>query len=243
MVEVERAYACIMSSFAPPPVTGTEPSLGGMLFYSGQLDATGRAFTVAGNLAGAAVLTVTADPEVQRQAVRQGIVDFLVTSLDEALRILKNEIRKREAVAVCIGAVPEDVECEMTERGVAPNLVRDAALRSICASEERILGVRWTVESQPARWLPWLDAIASECLPATSGAAHRWLRLAPRYLGRLLREERFFAASPEFAQQFLENLRTQSEKSQIPVALTVSITDGLRAEAYRFMPAAPRVVA
>ena len=242
VVEVERAYASIMSNFADPLLAGTEPSLGGMLFYTGRLDATGRALTLAGNLAGAAVMTVTANPEAQRQAVRQGIVDFLVTSLDEALRILKNEIRKREAVAVCIGAAPEDVECERTKRGVMPNLVRDSALQKLSTSEERTLWVRWKVESQPARWLPWLDTIALECLPAASGAAHRWLRLAPRYLGRLLREERFFAASPEFTQRFLERLRSQSEKLQIPVAMTIRIGDGRRDEVHHFAPTAQRVV-
>lgn len=242
VVEVARAYASIMSKFAEPLSAGTEPSLGGMLFYTGQLDATGRVLTVAGNLAGAAVMAVTANPEVQRQVVRQGIVDFLVTSLDEALRILKNEIRKREAVAVCIGAAPEEVECEMTKRGVAPNLWRDAALRKLSVSEERTLWVSWKVETQPARWLPWLDAIALECLPASSGAAHRWLRLAPRYLGRLLREERFFAANPEFVQRYLENLRSQSEKSQIPVALSVRICDGCHDEVHHFAPGAQHVV-
>jgi hypothetical protein len=52
--------------------------------------------------------------------------DFLVTSLDEALRILKNEIRKREAVAVCVAAAPRPWRCEMLERGVLPDLLRPA---------------------------------------------------------------------------------------------------------------------
>ena len=41
--------------------------------------------------------------------MRDGVIDFLVTSLDEALRILKNEMRKRTAVAVC---VVQDSEAE-----------------------------------------------------------------------------------------------------------------------------------
>ena len=75
---------------------------------------------VAGNIAGAASLAATADPVAQKQAIREGVVNFLVTSLDEALRILKNEIRKRETVAVCVAASPQAVAAEMLERGVLP---------------------------------------------------------------------------------------------------------------------------
>ena len=77
---------------------------------------------IAGNVAGCATLAATAEPAAQKQAIRDGVVDFLVTSLDEALRILKNEIRKRATVAVCVGA-PSTVEREMIERGVLPDLV------------------------------------------------------------------------------------------------------------------------
>ena len=62
----------------------------------------------------------------QKQAIRDGVADFLVNSLDEALRILKNQLRKRETVAVCVGLAPADVEREMKERGVA---ARSAAPR------------------------------------------------------------------------------------------------------------------
>ena len=52
--------------------------------------------------AGAATLTASASAEAGKQAMREGVVDFLVTTLDEALRILKNEVRKHETVAVCV---------------------------------------------------------------------------------------------------------------------------------------------
>ncbi len=45
--------------------------------------------------------------------------------------------------------------------------------------------VTWSVASDQAQWLPRLDAIALDCLDADEWAARRWLRLAPRYLGRL----------------------------------------------------------
>ena len=95
-----------------------EPGLGGRLLWAGELDGSGRAIVVAGNISGVATLAATADSNAQKQAIRDGIVDFLVTSLDEALRILKNEIRKRQTVAVCVGSAPDLIQREMLERGV-----------------------------------------------------------------------------------------------------------------------------
>ena len=74
-------------------------------------------------LSGCATLAATADLAAQKQAIRDGTVDFVVTSLDEALRILKNEIRKKATVAVCVGWRLLTVEREMLERGVLPDLV------------------------------------------------------------------------------------------------------------------------
>jgi len=115
-LQVECFYAALIS-FAPLP---QEPSLGGQLLYSGHLDPEARAILVAANIAGAASLAATADTAAQKQALRSGIVDFLVNSLDEALRILKNQVRKREPVAVCVALPPQQIEDEMLARGVLP---------------------------------------------------------------------------------------------------------------------------
>ena len=128
---------------------------------------------IAGNIAGAATLAATADIDTQKQAVRDGVVDFLVTSLDEALRILKNEIRKRNTVAVCVSASPAQIAREMLERGVQPDLLREQFTTSADESESadvRLLSVfeemgegvvtSWAVSSSPANWLPKIDAIA-----------------------------------------------------------------------------------
>src|SRR5579864_9118351 len=122
----EAAFALRVLSFynrLTPAEGSDEPDLGGRLLYAGELDEDGRALIVAANIAGAASLCATANEHQQKQAVRDGIVDFLVTSLDEALRILKNEIRKHAPVAVCIAAAPAEIEGLMAERGVQPDLL------------------------------------------------------------------------------------------------------------------------
>ncbi len=149
------------------------------MLYAGELDRESRALIVAANIAGAASLAATADSAAQKQAIRDGVADFLVTSLDEALRILKNEIRKRETVAVCVAAAPQAVEREMLERGVLPDLLRPGSASSpafatflsqgaqqiqLSDLDENQTLLAWSVASAPAQWLPKLDAIALECL-------------------------------------------------------------------------------
>src|SRR5438270_10726114 len=122
----ESTFALRVLSFYTQliPADSQTSDLGGKLLYAGALDDNGRALITAANIAGAASLCATENEQDQKQAIRDGIVDFLVTSLDEALRILKNEIRKRAPVAVCIAAPHAESELQMSERGVAPDLLR-----------------------------------------------------------------------------------------------------------------------
>lgn len=210
ILPVERFYAGLVAH-------AHDPSLGGHLLYIGALDADGRALAAAANIAGAASLAVIPGSAAQRQAVREGIIDFLVADLSEALRILKNQLRKREPVAVCIASAPEPIEDEMRARGVLPDLLGPAVLGSAISdivltlwphapriasaplAAEEVLAA-WSVASAPAVWLPRMDALAAESLPAEATSAHRWLRLAPRYTGRLAQGVRLLRCSPSVAE-------------------------------------------
>jgi len=215
-LEVERQYAGLMRTAAP----AAEPSLGGRLLYAGELDAPARALLVAANIAGAASLVATADPGARKQAVRDGVADFLVNSLDEALRILKNEVRKRETVAVCIAAPPEAVEREMQERGVVPDIRQPIEL---AAKAEGTVLLAWSVTAAPAQWLPKLDVVALDCLEKIGsskiGAARRWLRLAPRYLGRLGQGVRVLRCEADVANEFKSRVREAVDHGEISVAV------------------------
>jgi Urocanase Rossmann-like domain len=122
IAQVEEACATLLCPAAPSEACSNEASLGGKLLYAGHLDEPGRAFIIAANIAGAATLAASADPATAKQAMREGTVDFLVNSLDEALRVLKNQLRKRETVAVCVSLAPALLEAEMRSRGVVPDL-------------------------------------------------------------------------------------------------------------------------
>jgi hypothetical protein len=202
-----------------------EPSLGGKLLYAGEPDEDGRALIAASNIAGAASLCATADAHAQKQAVRDGIVDFLVTSLDEALRILKNEIRKREPVAVCIGAPWAQIESEMSERGVEPDVLRPSAGDEGDAAPADVALVSWSVSSAPARWMPKLDAFALQCAGELPGSTRRWLRMSPRYMGRLAQSFHLALADGTFATRFMDGAMAL-EDGRIPLKLQVSYRGG-----------------
>jgi hypothetical protein len=250
LLHVERFYAGLISASRPAFELEAEPSLGGQLFYADELDAEGRALVIAANIAGAASLAATPDLAAQKQAVRDGVADFLVTSLDEALRILKNQIRKGETVAVCVGAAPEAVEWEMLERGVLPDLVRPAnefsehsrflsqGARQISPStlEKNQALLTWSVASAPAQWLPKLDALALECVPREDGPARRWLRLAPRYLGRLAQGTRLLACDRTFTADFIERASERVASGEFAVQIEVQVVGQGMTDQYRFSP-------
>lgn len=245
--QVERLYAALLQT--APPALSSEPGLGGKLLYAGELDEPGLALLAAGNIAGAASLAATADPSAQKQAIRTGVADFLVTSLDEALRILKNEIRKREPVAVCVAAAPEAVEREMLERGVLPDLLAPATLPACsaflsqgacpvqpCDEDENQILLAWSVAVAPALWLPKLDALAQDCLQPEDLAARRWLRLAPRYLGRLAQGVRVLRCDEPVAAEFLKRVRQALVQGEMGVPVEIRWSQGSKSDLHRLSP-------
>lgn len=206
-----RAVHGFYRALAPRLVPGH--ALGGTLIFAGVLDPQATQLIRAANIAGAASLTVSSAPAELRAALRAGVVDFLVTSLDEALRILKNEIRKRLPVAVAVEGTPLELGNEMMARGVQPDLLPPTALaiEPACARAAFLERGAALVEpepddpAEPLRIWPvpaaWnartqdLEVKLAELLPAAAHARRRWLRLAPRYLGAQARRLRSVAAN------------------------------------------------
>jgi hypothetical protein len=249
LTRVALSYASLLDS----PLAHTETGLGGKLFYAAELDEEGRALLVAANIAGAATLAASADRDTQRQALRDGIADFVVTNLDEALRILKNQLRKRETVAVCIAQSPSDVEREISERGVAPDLLlsdlsippsHNALAPHESEETEHDLGnipalVTWRVDSALPKDLALLDEIALACLDSDEWKSRRWLRLSPRYLGRLAQGMRLLETHREFNARFWERVAERTERDEIAFAFEiVSYFRGTH-DIYRFAPTKP----
>ena len=87
------------------------------------LGARGGAQPLAAALQGAAVLGIDADAERIKRRVKTGYCDLMVNDLDEALRVLKNAVRRSVGTSVglignCAAIIPE-----LARRGVLPDLV------------------------------------------------------------------------------------------------------------------------
>src|SRR5262249_940694 len=80
---------------------------------------------LAATMNGAAFLGIDVDPERIKKRLRSGYIDVMVNSLDEALRILKNAVRKGEATSVGLVGNCADLIPELARRGVVPDLLTD----------------------------------------------------------------------------------------------------------------------
>ena len=235
-------YDCFMA------LTPDSAELGGSFLVYGGLDRHGIALAIAANVAGAASLGIEPDLARAKAAIRTGACDFLVNTLDEALRILKNEIRKKNAVAVALATDSRGALTEMVERGVQPDLVHGSVegidTLAGCGARRLDLGaqtggppaeeVSWSVDRDSFRWLPAVDRLAAAALvPAnrTTTARKRWIENSPRYLGRALAGQRYVQMSEAEAEAFAAAVRLAETRRKIPATATVSRRPGLRPKA------------
>jgi urocanate hydratase len=220
LASVYRLYAALAGDMDP------ESALGGKLLYAGALDQNACRLVRAANIAGAASLAGSTDFAALRQALHAGVIDFLVTSLDEALRILKNEIRLRQTVAVAVSVAPETMAEEMLDRGVLPDLLppafahsdtadsTEAAFDAFLAQGARRVevpflspDVKFLVFPIPAAYTQHpaaFDALLLDRLLPGDTLNRRWLRLSPRYLGPEARRLRSLACDAETASKLIE---------------------------------------
>ena len=99
--------------------------LSGKLVVSGGMGGMGGAQPLAATMNGAVFLGIDVDPERIKKRLKTGYCDFMVNTLDEALRILKNSVRKKENVSVGLVGNCADVIPELAERGVVPDILTD----------------------------------------------------------------------------------------------------------------------
>lgn len=218
----------IYARFAALVELSPEPG-GSLLLYTG-FDSNGIAVATASNIAGTASLGIEVDATRAKAALRAGVCDFVVNTLDEALRILKNEVRKRRAVSVAVLGQAQAVVADMIERGVQPDVLafpvkelieRGARLLSESNTEDGLVAVIWKVASEPVRWLPVLDELAVGSLKSKD-ARVRWVEAAPRYLGKAFAGQRYLRMTEVEIAAFLKGIRTARSTGEIPVEVFVS---------------------
>src|SRR3954468_24028334 len=99
--------------------------LAGKLIVSGGMGGMGGGQPTPAKMHAPSFLGIDVDAERIKKRLKTGYCDFMVNNLDEALRILKNAIRKKEAVSVGLVGNCADVIPELAARGVVPDLLTD----------------------------------------------------------------------------------------------------------------------
>ncbi len=99
--------------------------LAGKLVVSGGMGGMGGAQPLAATLNGGAFLGIEVDAERIKRRIRSGYCEICVNSLDEAVRILENAVRTKQAASVGLVGNCAEVIPELARRGIVPDLLTD----------------------------------------------------------------------------------------------------------------------
>jgi hypothetical protein len=248
-------YAVLCAAAAPQFGAG---SLAGRLLLIDGLADEGDALLLAASIAGAASLVLETETEAVRHCVRNGIVDFAVTTLAEALRILKNELRKQQPIAVLLEREPADALAEMVERGAQPDMLRwpapkpalktcievlrDRGSRPLAApietpappvdsdsdGRESPVEVCWRAAEGGSAVLRQLDLLAGQILPANDIERQNWIARAPRYLPRALRLERSVAMNDRERSAFMAAVEERAQQGTLATRVEIDACGQVR---------------
>lgn len=223
-------------------------ALAGEFIVADSLAGAAETLPLAALLAGACFVGVDADAEAAKQLLRRGHCDFVVNSLDEALRILKNELRQKAPVAVCLtGDVPA-VFAEMARRGVSPDLLvyaqseGDLLLlrQGMTASGTALLALpqecdveqprgeaapvltEWALPKGNAAVLAKVDAVAMQLFDGSDRPRRRWLEAAPRYIPRQSPMARVCSLSAQELERFVDGVSGRIMSGEITGPVVVS---------------------
>lgn len=241
MPAVARVRAHYASLCAAAAAQFDAASLAGHLLLIDGLADEGDALLIAASIAGGASLVLETRTEAIRYCVRNGIVDFAVTTLSESLRVLKNEVRKRQPIAVLLEREAAGALREMLERGVQPDMLRWATpelalqtfINTLIERGARPLPLSLETLPDPARDVCWrtgdggssvlrqLDSIAGKILPEDDPERQNWVARAPRYLPRALRLERCVAMTEQEFAAFLAEVEDLGNQKALAAPVVV----------------------
>ncbi|MEN6533181.1 MAG: urocanate hydratase [Bryobacteraceae bacterium] len=100
-------------------------SLEGKLIVSGGMGGMGGAQPLAATMNGAVFLGIEADPERIERRLKTGYCNMMAADLDEAMLILEDALREKQAISVGLVGNCAEVLPEMVRRGIVPDLLTD----------------------------------------------------------------------------------------------------------------------
>jgi urocanate hydratase len=155
---------------------GEREDWGGTLILSSGEGAASSGIAAAVTIAGGTTLVLDGDATAVKAAMRRGELDFVVNTLDEALRTLKNQIRQRRPLSVGLIANISSTLQEMAERGVLPDKHYTPTPESTTDPDE------YQIQAATPAQLRNIDEQLLSLLPANDLIRRRWIQRAPQYL-------------------------------------------------------------
>jgi hypothetical protein len=148
--------------------------------------ASASGFAAAASLAGAVSLVVDSDAAMVKMHFRDGAFDFVVNTLDEALRAIKNEVRQGNALSIGLIAEPVDALAEAAERGLSAGFVLVDSVGpsepSVMSDDAELVAIGESLKPSPKleHWLlqrQWNGVeVASVKLVADDRVRSKWVR-------------------------------------------------------------------
>ena len=206
---VYRRYVQLQSICGERFSDASANGLAGLLLTCVGFGIEGAELALATAISGGTFLGIDPSTEHLKAAVRNGSCDFMVNTLDESLRVLKNELRKKKALSVGLLGEATAILPAMVDRGVQPDLLAEASTpdnaserpyrpaldtlieRGAITIDELapnnfpasgFVEVIWNAASLAD--LRRMDALALQQLPAGDVVRRRWMQHAPAYFHR-----------------------------------------------------------
>ncbi len=228
--------------FPDPPADG----LAGRLLTCVGFGLEGAELALATTISGGAFLGIDPSSEHLKAALRNGACDFMVNTLDESLRVLKNELRKKKALSVGLLGEAAAILPAMVERGVQPDLLAERGASKtetaplnqpalLTFVERGAVGVEthaaqsfhaaglvevfWTAASLTD--LRRMDAVALQQLPVDDSLRRRWLQQAPAYFHRQRPLQRVLAMHPEEVTRLVEVFKNAISSGEVQPSATL----------------------
>lgn len=245
---VYRGYLRIQANAAERFHNRAADNLAGRLVLCADFGLEGAEMALASTIAGGAFLGIDPSSNHLRAAVRNGSCDFMVNSLDESLRVLKNELRKQTALSVGLLGLPSEIFPALVERGVQPDLIaetssgqgansaaipRQAWLQLMergawnipaQAPDDRrpgaLVEVVWTAAN--AADIRHLDEIALALLPAEDPVRRRWLLQASACFRRQLPLQRVLGLHQQELTALLSRFQDEASAGKLQASASVS---------------------
>jgi hypothetical protein len=167
-------------------------SWAGKLVFAWGDGASATGLPAAVSIAGGTSLLLDPDAAAVKAVFRQGGVDFVVNTLDEALRVLKNQIRQHRPLGVGLIAEIAPVLAEMADRGVLPDLQIEITGPTAEPSQQQALQLQTDAEgglvssAEATAWLSrlgWEETLLSSAATRTPADPIRrnWIDRITRY--------------------------------------------------------------